>query len=433
MSVSFNPEEIYTRLHRCITHFEQNGDVSKINEEISAIAVEIPKEHFLNDLFQFANREKMVEKVALRQLKSLQNLVKSYLEDHRLEPAAIKSSPVAGLRSESLKVSPSAPAKQIKDLTETLEAVAGKREGLLKEIEILKSEQEEMQRECAKMIESAFASKSAIKKLEEALNALLKQSESVLASYVEQTIPLTALESKLSVQNKEIAELERCLLGIGEEIDKKKRDVDQKISLLEKKIEPSLTSVESAYKKVFHEFEVAMADLKDGGKLFSEDKPERVWGGEWWLKVERTGDKIGMFLCCGGGFQLRPPITVDYQLMVKRHSTDDGVCKSTLFRATFGKAPEPGKEKIWAWGLSKFAMLEQIEREGGYSATVKKIIFGVSILPVEGVEWGEHIKESAGSLPTPALSPPLGIRASAAAAPAAPAAAAPAAAAPRIM
>lgn len=353
MSVSFNPEEVYTRLQMCIEHFGQNENVSKINEEISAIAAEIPKKHSLSILFQFANQVKMVKEVALRQLKSLQNMVKPYVKRHTLE-----------------------------------------------QIEAMKSEQEGLQQECAKMIERALESKRAIKKLEATLSTILKLSEAESAAVQEQAALLTTFESKLSLQNKEIAELERCLLGIGEEIDKKKGEVDKKLSLLTGKIETGLFTVRRVSKEVFHEFEVDSAILKEGA-VFNSSRKSEAWGGTWWLQVKRSGDNIGLHLCSSPDF--RSPVAVDYQLMVKKHSSDDIACASSLYRNEFGKELKSG-EKTWAWGLGKFTTLDQIESAGGCSLTEKRVIFGVSIFPIDGLEWGEYIKESADSFATYALS-----------------------------
>lgn len=106
----------------------------------------------------------------------------------------------------------------------------------------------------------------------------------------------------------------------------------------------------------------------------------KAWGREFWLKVDKTATQVGLYLCCGeeGCF----PFKVKYQLMVKRRSSDDGVCASRLFDTEFGKDK--------AWGLAKLAIHEEIEKEGGYYRGEDAITFGCWIYPVEGLTWGQN-------------------------------------------
>jgi hypothetical protein len=117
--------------------------------------------------------------------------------------------------------------------------------------------------------------------------------------------------------------------------------------------------------------------------LFSTATPLKAWGHEWWLKVEKAPDgRIGLFLCCGeeGVF----PVSVDYQLMVRKRNDDLGVCASVVFRTEFGK------EK--AWGLGKFTTLAALEKDGAYARAEDKLTFGCRIVPVKGLMWGGHAR-----------------------------------------
>jgi len=129
-----------------------------------------------------------------------------------------------------------------------------------------------------------------------------------------------------------------------------------------------------------YEFEIPKwSEFKELTKYTSE-KPLKIWGHEWYLKIEKEGTRIGLYLCCEaeGNF----PVSVDYQLMLRKRNDDLGVCASVVFRTEFGK------EK--AWGLANFTSSETMEREGAYSRTEDKVTFGCKIIPVKGLKWGRY-------------------------------------------
>lgn len=190
--------------------------------------------------------------------------------------------------------------------------------------------------------------------------------------------------------------------------------------------------------------------------LFSNYKsPLNAWGQEFWLKVEKTAARIGLYLCCkkdveastperrpfeARPFEARPfalpahhshnpaipnqdnfrtpaerwPFDLQYQLMAKKCGSTDGVCASAIFKTIFGKES--------AWGLRQFATEEILEREGAYNKKDDMMIFGCAIYPGEKLLWGQNIvrlrppRDEA----SPAISPPTIPPAAPATTPAAP-------------
>lgn len=118
--------------------------------------------------------------------------------------------------------------------------------------------------------------------------------------------------------------------------------------------------------------------------MYSAGTPTRIWGYEFWIKVEKTAERVGMYLCCGSGVDEAHekrlfPISVDYQLGVRRRGIhkDEIVCSSVKCRTEFGL------EK--AWGFSRFSTMDAIERADAYVRSEDIISFAISLWPVRGL------------------------------------------------
>jgi hypothetical protein len=137
------------------------------------------------------------------------------------------------------------------------------------------------------------------------------------------------------------------------------------------------------------------SEFKEGAAIFGERRTG--WGWNWWLKVEKnrpdpgrsegmsgalemgsddldTGT-IGFFLCTNA----ESKIDVHYQLMARKRNTNQAVCGSQVFLATFGK------EK--AYGLPKYKTLAQLRREGALDRE-DVVTFGCLLWPTSSVWWG---------------------------------------------
>lgn len=136
------------------------------------------------------------------------------------------------------------------------------------------------------------------------------------------------------------------------------------------------------------EFEIdKWSDIKTDASIYSISKPLRKWGHTWWLKVNKSVNHIGVYLCCGeeGSF----PITVEYQLLVRRRHCDEYIEHSSYYTAEFGR------EK--AWGIVKFTTIETLEKEGAYSRSEDRLTFGCNIYPGKGLLWGQPSSRSSSS------------------------------------
>lgn len=203
--------------------------------------------------------------------------------------------------------------------------------------------------------------------------ACLRQASSFINQHLKATEEFKELTDSIVETRNELCKTNASIRTHHDELELVAINAEERIN---KKIEETKHDLLNA----FVEFEIKKwSEMKAGVAVFSEDTPLRVWGVEFWLKVQKDSDKIQLFLCYGDTRQVNHPVQVDYQLMVKKRSSDDGVCRSTLFRTVFGK------EK--AWGLSKFATQEKIEREGAYSHTEDIVTFGCWISPVKGLVW----------------------------------------------
>lgn len=171
--------------------------------------------------------------------------------------------------------------------------------------------------------------------------------------------------------------------GLGLEADEDEDlfddDVDGKILNMINKLKQNMAPA------AFVDFEIKdWSKVKDGSIFsFLHDNPMHAWGHEWWLKVVKSSnpnkDEIGFFLCCGEK-SIAYPVTVDYQLVVRKRGSNDPARSAPRFRTIFGK--ERG------WGLYKFTTLEDLIHKGGYSKAEDKITFGCMIWPVTAPLWG---------------------------------------------
>lgn len=160
------------------------------------------------------------------------------------------------------------------------------------------------------------------------------------------------------------------------------RQFEEKMIAFEQATEKKLAELRASSVSIFVEFDIfKWSDIREVA-LFSTNAPVKAWGHEWWLKVEKTADRVGLYLCCGE--EGRFPVSVDYQLMVRKRNADEAVCASAVFRTDFGK------EK--AWGLSRFSDMKQLEEEGAYDPSEDKITFGCLVYPIKGLQWGRTVR-----------------------------------------
>jgi hypothetical protein len=202
-------------------------------------------------------------------------------------------------------------------------------------------------------------------------NNIVKRSSRIFEQVSKLEADMKAQAAVVEALRTEIADMKKQQVSITSECD-------HKITEMETRHEMKLAEMRSQLSSSLVEFEVSKwSEIKDTA-VFSRSTSSRVWSHDWWLKIEKGDDRIGVYLCCGeeGIF----PITVDYQLMVRKRYSDDVVAVSSRFTTEFGR------EK--AWGLAKFTSLEALERDGAYYRNEDKITFGCRIYPGKGVLWG---------------------------------------------
>ena len=223
------------------------------------------------------------------------------------------------------------------------------------------------------------------------------------------------LQSEHAAVGLQLEELKGTVDGLKGQLRTIRREVEDQISGSELRMDQKVGEVRSVVAAVFCEFEVAKWSEVKEAALFSTATPLKAWSHEWWLKVEKAPERIGLYLCCGEDGRF--PVSGDYQLMCRKRNTDEGVCASVVFRTEFGK------EKAWqelssvraifsnlcgARGLSKFTSLEQLEKERAYSRSEDRITFGCMIYPyvrrlvgndnvcgggrIRNVQWGRGPK-----------------------------------------
>lgn len=187
------------------------------------------------------------------------------------------------------------------------------------------------------------------------------------------------------------------------------RELDDKLVAAEIRFAENIAEVKAQASSQFIEFTVknwstialtvpakSPAGTPPMAALYSTDKSVKVWGHEFWLKVEKTAERVGLYLCCGSDgdtlFSGRFPIKVDYQLMVRKRGTDEGVCAAQVYRTTFGKER--------AWGESRFSTEAALLNAGAYRKGEDEITFGCKVYPLENLLWGQVVHLSA---PAPAV------------------------------
>ena len=117
-------------------------------------------------------------------------------------------------------------------------------------------------------------------------------------------------------------------------------ELDKKVIAQAARTDHRLGELRSHVDAVMCEFTVyKWSELKEGSCTFSTNLPLREWKHEWWLKVEKGIDRIGLYVCISEDGKF--PISVDYQLMVKKRGSDEGIAQSVVFRTDFGR------EKAW--------------------------------------------------------------------------------------
>lgn len=122
--------------------------------------------------------------------------------------------------------------------------------------------------------------------------------------------------------------------------------------------------------------------------MTSKSRAVEAWGRLFWLKVEKTAERIGLYLCCAddqptGAPPASPsrlsPFQLDFQLMVKKRHLADRVFVSPVIRAISGKNME--------WGKEECTTLEHIERMKAYSGDEDAITFGCMFWDVRNLRW----------------------------------------------
>lgn len=238
-----------------------------------------------------------------------------------------------------------------------------------------------------------------------------KDSEHLLSSLANvSTLPseLEKLKTELSTAIVSVATARSENESLKSQLRVLAREFDEKLIAVETRSELRIAELTAQVTAEFIEFTVhkwstialtaPSLGLPPSAAMYSAGTPLKVWGHEWWVKVEKTSTRIGLYLCCGGDGDPPPvgstvpisrrwPIAVDYQLMVRKRGSDEGVCASDVFRTEFGR------EK--AWGLSNFSTIEQIEKEGAWSRAEDIITFGCLIYPIRNLRWGRAIRRRA--------------------------------------
>jgi hypothetical protein len=195
---------------------------------------------------------------------------------------------------------------------------------------------------------------------------------------------VATLQSIVTTLNQQLETTNKLQHAVKQQQLASVRDYEHKINELGQRYELKLDEIRSSATAVFCEFEIPKWSEVKEPALFSTGSALRVpeWRQEFWLKVEPGVDHIGLYLCCweDGLF----PFVVDYQLMVRKRGSDEGVCASIIMRTTFTL-----KEK--AWGLAQFTSLAALTREGAYRKDEDKITFGCLIYPINGLMWGRGV------------------------------------------
>jgi hypothetical protein len=193
-----------------------------------------------------------------------------------------------------------------------------------------------------------------------------------------------ALLTDMTALRKEADDTKAEVVSLRAQLRTITKECDEKITSAELRYEQKMQEIRAHSVAEFVEFDVPKWSEVKEAALFSTATPLKAWNHEWWLKVEKADNRIGLYLCCGeeGPF----PVSVDDQLMVRKRGDDLGVCSSVMFRTEFGK------EK--AWGLSKFTTIEALQKDGAYNATEDRITFGCRIVPVKNLLWGAHARSA---------------------------------------
>lgn len=154
------------------------------------------------------------------------------------------------------------------------------------------------------------------------------------------------LSEALAVSNAQLAEQKAAHEATKTQMRTLAREVDDKFSEADTRTDQKIRELASHVTAEFCEFEISKWSEVKEAALFSTATPLRAWCHEWyvlflalrqvliranrWLKVEKATDRIGLYLCIGEDGRF--PVTVDYQLMCRRRSNDDGVCASVVHR-----------------------------------------------------------------------------------------------------
>lgn len=176
-------------------------------------------------------------------------------------------------------------------------------------------------------------------------------------------------EKDYIVMNTRYNELKNSVDSLTGQLQRLNTEFKSKTETIESHMQQKMKKLGMCIDIGFLEFEVTKWSQIMPTSLISNSL--QAWGHEWSLRIYKEAEFIGFYLCCGTGGQF--PITINFQMMIKKRSTDEAICLSTIYPIIF--------KESGTMGLSKYTTLGQIERGGGYLPQEDIIHFGCRIYP----------------------------------------------------
>jgi hypothetical protein len=227
---------------------------------------------------------------------------------------------------------------------------------------------------------------------------ILRKMMTLSASLLTSQVILEEVKSQSHIQTEKLIEMksqqQETILLLA----------DSKAIALKNTIQEALIQFDERHQCATIEVEV---EIHNGTFLNICSKRVHKWGHDWRLKVEKdiqSQTDINLLLCCctddnnnnnsDGIF----PFTVDYQLLVRKHYSDDAIELSQRIRNEFKLSS--------GHGLSKCTSLVELERLGVYTKILPSsiIVFGVCIYPISVPrKWCKTVPVMSSSAITPRI------------------------------
>lgn len=118
------------------------------------------------------------------------------------------------------------------------------------------------------------------------------------AKYTAMLTSFAALQARVLEQEKELAARKLATQTLASTVTILTTELDNKVVAQAARVDHRFAELRSHVDAAMCEFTIVkFSEMKTGTAAFSTSTPLRKWGHEWWLKVEKGIDRIGLYVC----------------------------------------------------------------------------------------------------------------------------------------